>query len=67
MQSPEKCGKLLDVEAGYLICPTCRRNRKLLPVSKDTEAVNLEVYCRVCKRRIKLDIAKGQCFESQGR
>lgn len=67
MQTNEKHGKILDVEDGYLICPACRRNRKLLPVEPDTEATNLTVYCRSCKRRIKLDIAKGQCFESQGR
>ena len=67
LQSQAIHGRILSVEDGYLVCPGCRRNRKLLPVEPDTEAVNLSVYCRVCKRRIKLDIAKGQCFESQGR
>ena len=67
MQSQAIHGKLLAVEDGYLICPACRRNRKLLPVSPSTEATNLEVWCRTCKRRIKLDIHQGQCFESQGR
>ena len=57
----------MTVEDGYLVCPACRRNRKLLPVSPDTEARRLQVYCRTCKRRIKLDIFQGQCFESQGR
>ena len=67
MQKQPTCGKILDVEDGYLICPACRRNRKLLPVSPETQAVNLEVYCRTCKRRVKVDIDQGQCFESQGR
>lgn len=67
MQTQAIRGKILTVEDGYLICPACRRNRKLLPVEPDTEAVNLSVYCRTCKRRIKLDIHEGQCFESQGR
>ena len=67
MQTHGNRGRLLTVEDGYLICPACRRNRKLLPVTPDTTAVNLEVWCRDCKRRIKLDILKGQCFESQGR
>ena len=67
MQSQAIHGKLLTVEDGYLICPACRRNRKLLPVSPSTEARCLEVWCRTCKRRIKLDIVQGQCFESQGR
>ncbi len=58
---------MLDVRDGYLICPICRTNRRLLPIEPDTEAKNLRVYCRVCKKRIKLDISKGQCFESQGR
>ena len=57
----------MTVEDGYLTCPACRRNKKLLPVTPDTTAVNQEVWCRDCKRRIKLDILKGQCFESQGR
>lgn len=64
MQTQAKRGKIIPQEAGYLICPCCRRNRKLLPVTPETEAVNLEVYCKVCKRRIKMDIDKGQGFES---
>lgn len=67
MQTEHFCGTLLTVENGYLVCPGCRTNKKLLPVEPDTEARNLRVYCRVCKRRYKVDIAKGQCFESQGR
>ena len=67
MQSEPIRGKLLTVEDGFLVCPGCRTNKKLLPVEPDTEARNLRIYCRVCKRRYKVDIAKGQCFESQGR
>lgn len=64
MQTQPFRGKMIAQDEGYLICPACRRNRKLLPVSPETEASHLEVYCRVCKRRIKLDIVKGQGFQS---
>ena len=67
MQSEPLCDRLLTVENGFLVCPGCRTNKKLLPIEPDVEARNLRVYCRVCKRRYKIDIAKGQCFESQGR
>ena len=67
LQTPEGYGKILTVEAGYLVCPRCRMNRRLIPVEPDTVAHNLQVYCRTCKQRIKIDIVKGQCFESQGR
>lgn len=64
LQSQVNRGKMIPQEAGFLICPRCRRNRKLLQVHPETEAQNLTVFCRVCKREIKLDIEKGQGFES---
>ena len=64
--TPERYGKMITVEAGYAVCPCCRVNRKLIPIEEDTVAYNLQVYCRTCKRRIKIDIVRGQCFESQG-
>lgn len=67
LQSQPISGKMLSVVDGYLICPHCRTNRKLLPIEPDTEAINLSVYCRVCKTRTKINISRGQCFESQGR
>ena len=59
-------GKMLAVRDGYLICPICRRNTRLIQVRPETEAWSLTVFCRMCKSEIKIDIEKGQCFESQG-
>ena len=57
----------LDTEDGWLICPICRRNRRLLRIHADTEARNLQLYCKTCKSEILVNIEKGQCFKSQGR
>lgn len=67
MQSQAIRGKLLTVRDGYLVCPHCRRNKRVIQVSPDTEAVRLRVYCRDCKREIIVDIVEGQCFESRSR
>lgn len=76
LKNGKKYGTMCTVRDGYLVCPSCQRNKqlvpgspvnkRLLPISPQTTAKNLEVYCQTCKRRIKLDIAEGQCFESQG-
>lgn len=47
------------------MCPRCRRNKHLLKLSTETEASRLIVYCRDCKTEFKIDIRKGQCFESR--
>ena len=67
MQTYSKRGMMLTVRDGWASCPACRRNHRLLQVRPDTEARNLIVYCRACKREFKIDIVKGECFESQGR
>ena len=67
MQTNEKHGRILTVRDGYLVCPTCRRNRRLLKVNADTTAHRLVVYCRECKTEHIIDIAKGQSFESRSR
>ena len=56
---------LYTVKDGYLACPTCKRNKRLLKIEPDTEAHKLTVFCRDCKTEHKIDIAKGQCFESR--
>lgn len=56
-------GTLLTVKNGWLVCPTCRRNRKLLHILPETTAEHLEVYCRDCKTSMTVDIAKGQSVE----
>ena len=57
----------LDVRNGWLICPVCHRNRRLLRVRPSTEAKDLQLFCKDCKSEIVVDIDKGQCFESRGR
>lgn len=59
-----KHGNMLTVKRGWLICPTCPRTQFILHLLPDTEAKNLQVYCRRCKRVIKVNIRDGQCFES---
>lgn len=75
MNFQENCGKMLTVEKGYLVCPTCqerhrqypswRVNKKLLPINPDTTASRLPVYCRDCKTRHIVNIEQGRCFESR--
>ncbi|MBR2583567.1 MAG: hypothetical protein IKD61_09260 [Oscillospiraceae bacterium] len=57
----------LEAKNGWLICPVCKRNRRLLRVRPSTEAKDLQLYCKDCKSEIVVDIEKGQCFESRGR
>ena len=51
---------VIAVTEGWIRCPVCRRNKKLLQVLPDTSAKNLEVYCRICKRTMILNIEPGQ-------
>lgn len=64
LQSQGFCGNLTVVD-GYLRCPTCRSNKRLLKIDPDTTATGLTVFCRFCKTEHKIDISKGQCFESR--
>ncbi|MFQ8927293.1 MAG: cysteine-rich KTR domain-containing protein [Evtepia gabavorous] len=48
---------------GWLVCPVCRRNKRLLHVLPETTAENLEVFCRDCKSTLKVDISIGQSVE----
>lgn len=66
MQTQVKHGKILTVRDGYLVCPNCRRNKRLIQVQPDTRAERLRVYCRDCKTETIVDIDRGQCFESRG-
>lgn len=66
MQTENNCGKLV-VKDGWLVCPVCRRNNRLLRVRPDTEARNLQLYCKDCKTELILNIDKGQSVERRGR
>ena len=67
LQNGQICGKLLPVQDGFLICPTCRRNRRLMQIRPDTRAHHVIAYCRDCKTEHIVDIFEGQCFESRSR
>lgn len=55
-----KPGDILDVKKGFLICPRCRRNRKLLRVVSGSSGKRIAVWCGVCKSEILVDISDGQ-------
>ena len=65
MQAQSNRGKLV-VKDGWISCPVCRRNNRLLRVRPDTEARNLQLYCRTCRTELILDIEKGQSVKRQG-
>ena len=67
MQTHEKSDKLLTVKDGYLVCPRCRRNKRVMKISPDTVAVNVIAYCRDCKTELQINIDTGQCYESRSR
>lgn len=56
------CDKI-NVKDGWITCPECRRNHRLFRITDETEAKNLPVYCRDCKKTIVFNIAKGQSVE----
>lgn len=55
----------LQVDNGFLICPRCHRDRKIVKITPTTAAKNLEVMCKFCKFKFSIDIERGQSFESQ--
>ncbi len=66
MQTQEKYGKMLTTRDGWLECPNCRKNGRMMKIRPDAEGKRLTVYCRMCKNEFLIDIHKGACFESQG-
>lgn len=65
MQTEQQRDRMLAVRDSYLVCPRCRRNKRLMKINPDTVAHHVVAYCRDCKTEIILDIDKGQCFESR--
>ena len=53
----QECGKRgkLTVKDGWVMCPVCGRG-KVLKVREDTEVKNLEVCCKLCRRKSVLNI-----------
>ncbi|MUU13070.1 MAG: hypothetical protein EP146_18270 [Oscillibacter sp.] len=47
MQSTRKCDSIV-VKDGWITCPECGRNHRLLRITRETEAHGLPVYCRTC-------------------
>ena len=64
MQSAREAVKLV-VKDGWIACPVCRRNKRLLRIGGETEARSLPVYCRSCKSEIILEIERGQSVKRQ--
>lgn len=64
MQTANKSA-ILPVKDGWISCPVCRRNHRLLRIDDRTEALGLPVYCRTCRTEIILDIDKGQSVKRQ--
>lgn len=56
---------IFTVHDGWLSCPKCRRNKRLLKITSKTTAKNLCVFCRNCKTEFLIDIYQGQCYESR--
>ena len=61
MNDNRSCG-IIKVSDGWVACPICKRNKRLLRVTPDTKAKHLPVFCRDCKSEIILDI-EGQSVE----
>jgi len=53
----------IRVTNGWITCPVCKRNKRLLRIEPETEAKGLPVYCKDCKTEIILDISRGQSVE----
>ena len=64
MQVTTKPAKLV-VKDGWVTCPVCKRNHRLLRVDPETEASNLPVYCRTCRSEFVLNIDRGQSVKRQ--
>lgn len=55
LQSRTGCD-IIQVTDGWIHCPVCKRNKRLLRIEPGTSAKSLPVFCRSCKNEIILDI-----------
>ena len=65
LHNSSACGKILTVKNGYLVCPRCRLNTRVMKIAPTTFARNAVAFCRSCKWEGLVNIQEGQCFESQ--
>ena len=61
MHSGARCG-IMVTDKGWVACPICKRNKRLLRTTPQTVARHLPVYCYDCRTEIILDI-EGQRVE----
>lgn len=64
LQKSSERGKL-TVKDGWVTCPICKRNHRLLRVGPETEATELPVFCRTCRSEVILNIERGQSVKRQ--
>lgn len=64
LQDQRECGKL-TVKDGWVTCPVCKRNHRLIRIEPETEATGLPVYCRTCRSEVILNIERGQSVKRQ--
>ena len=65
LQTEANRGRMLTVKGGWLICPVCKRNKHVSRIPPDATGTRIAVFCRDCKTEFRIDIDKGQCFESR--
>lgn len=58
MQSDARRGKMLPTSGGFHCCPFC--GGKLLKIDPETDASALPVYCKKCRRTLRVDIHQSQ-------
>lgn len=63
MQATQECGKMRVDGDGFV---RCQCGNKLTHITPETTGENIELFCRKCKRPHKVNIARGECFESHG-
>lgn len=55
---------MIPIRGGWLECPNCGMP-KLLRVEKNTQATALPVYCKRCRKEIKINIRQSQSQEPE--
>ena len=67
MQTQRNSDTILTGRDGFLVCPNCRSNKRLMKILPDTTAANVVAFCRICKAENIVDIDHGQCYLSRSR